>query len=185
MHRRLAVPVAFLVTACGGGTTSPSTTPSMSGGGLPFQAGRYVMELLGDSLACGDIKVPQAGTSVSFVLTLSADPSGWTGKTSTGALSVHFQSSTTNSFPPFAIPMTGTASGFADDEAPLPLPGMTVQPNGTRVTFATGTSFTGGIPTASFPSFSMGSFTAPVVFSRDGVTSTCPPGVVGWTMNRL
>ena len=180
MPRRPAVAVAFLIAACGGGTTSPSTTTS--GGGLPFQAGRYVMELLGDSQACGDIKVPQAGTGVSFALTLSADPTGWTGETSTRALSVHFLPSTTNSFPPFAIPMTGMASGFADDEGPLA--GMTGQPNGTRVTFPTGTSFSGGIPTASVPGFSTGTITAPIVFSRDGVTSTCPSGAVGWTMNR-
>src|SRR5690348_5782096 len=119
MRRGAVLGAAFVVAAaCGSGSaTSPTTT---YGGGLPFQAGRYVMELFGDSLACGDIKVPQAGTGVSFVLTLSSDATGWTGKTSSGGLTFHFQPSTTNSSPPFAIPIAGTASGFADDEAALP-----------------------------------------------------------------
>jgi hypothetical protein len=189
MKRRLVVLAAFLVAACGSGPTSPSppspTSPpsSTSGGGLPFHAARYVMDLSGDSHPCGDdIKVPQAGTTVSFILTLSADPTGWTGTTSGGGLTIHFQPSTNNSFPPFDIPMAGTASGFADDEAPVPLPGIDVQPNGTRVTFPAGTSITGGFPTAGFP-FSMGSFNGTVVFSRNGVTSTCPSGAVRWTMN--
>ena len=184
LGRGLVYAALIVAGACGGGSsaTSPSNT---SGGGLPFQAARYVMELLGDSQSCGDIKLPQAGTSVSFVLTLSADATGWTGKTSNGGLTIHLQPSTTNSSPPFAIPIAGTVSGFVDDEAPLPLPGMTVQPNGTRAAFAAGTTLAGGIPTASFPSFSTGTINGPVVFSRNGVTSTCPSGAVGWTMNRL
>jgi len=45
-------------------------------------------------------------------------------------------------------------------------------PNGTRVTFgATGTE---AIP-----------FDGTVVFSRNGVTSTCPGGPVSWTLNRV
>jgi hypothetical protein len=182
--RRLIVVLSIVyVSACGSSTTtSPSTIP---GGGLPFHAGRYVMNLTGFSDPCGDIKVPQAGTTVSFVLTMSADATGWTGKTSSGGLTMRFEPSTANSFPPFAIPLRGTASGFADDEAPVQPPGFTVQPNGTRASFASAITFSGGIPTASFPGFSMGTVNGPVVFSRNGVTSTCPSGAVEWTMNGL
>jgi hypothetical protein len=183
MARRLIVVLSIAcVSACGSTTTSPS---SMSGGGLPFQAGRYAMELLGGSDPCGDIKAPQAGTDVSFFLTLSADATGWTGRTASGALVWHFQSSTNSGSLPFAVPLAGTASGFADDEAAAAPPGLGIQANGTRVTFASAIAFSGGIPSAFLPGFSTGTINGPVVFSRNGVTSTCPSGAVGWTMNRL
>jgi len=176
-------PALLSMTVCGGGNpTSPSTT----GGGLPFEAGRYSIELLGGSDQCGDIKIPQAGTGVSFVLTLRADATGWTGTTSSGALVMHFQPSTSSmGTPPVAIPLAGTASGFADDEAVTAPPGVGIGPNGTRATFTSSVPFSGGIPSGLLPGFASGTINGPVVFSRNGVTATCPSGAVGWTMNRV
>jgi len=59
-------------------------------------------------------------------------------------------------------------------------------PNGTRVTFgATGTEAIPLTGLIAFQDFVTGTFDGTVVFSKNGVTSTCPGGAVGWTLNRV
>jgi len=41
------------------------------------------------------------------------------------------------------------------------------------------------MPSGFVSDFSHGTLDGTVVFSRNGVTSTCPAGAVGWTLNRL
>jgi hypothetical protein len=161
---------------------SPAS-PSATGGGWPFQAGRYVVELTGDSDPCGDIKSPQAGTTVSFVVTLRAEGTGATGTTSSGGLVLHLRPSTSTG-QLVGLPLAGAAEGFVDDEAASAPTGAGIQPNGTRATFLPAVPFSGGIPPGFGGDFSLGTMDGPVVFSRSSVTSTCPPGAVHWTMNR-
>jgi hypothetical protein len=40
------------------------------------------------------------------------------------------------------------------------------------------------IPSPQVVDFAQGAIDATVTFTRNGVSSTCPPGVVHWTMNR-
>ena len=79
--------LASLIVAggCGGTATSPSST----GGGLPFQAGAYQINFIGGSAECGDIKNPQAGTSIVVRLTC-AECYGWTAMATGGTSSCTF-----------------------------------------------------------------------------------------------
>jgi hypothetical protein len=161
---------------------SPATTP---GGELPFASARYSLEIVGDSLKCGDVKSPQAGTYIWITFDLSPDASGWSGTTADHSLTIRFQRGSP-SIRPFAIGLSGTARGSAEDEGlPFPLPGGTPAPSGIRITLSDPVPLSGEMPSPQISDFSNGQFDGVVVFSRNGVTATCPAGAVGWTMNRL
>lgn len=80
--------------------------------------------------------------------------------------------------------MTGTARGFADEAGLTPAPDVTIPPKGTRLS-TTGTISLSGESFGLLCELSQGRLGGILVFSRNGVTSTCPASVVGWTMNRL
>ena len=65
------------------------------------------------------------------------------------------------------------------------LRGVTPSPSGTRIVLSDPVPLSGEIPSPQVSDFSHGQFGGVVVFSRNGVTSTCPAGAVGWSMNRL
>ena len=189
----MVAPVNLLIasllaaSACGGRPTSPSSSGGPPGGGLPFQATRYLISIVGDSVRCGDIRAPATGTAVSLNLVLQPDATGWTAvaeDTVAGTITLRFQQGS-GPAGPLEIPLSGTARGFADDRG-LPIGVVPPMLNGTRIAFgATGTEtipLSGLIP---FQDFSNGTFDGPVLFSRNGVTATCPAGAAGWTMNRF
>jgi hypothetical protein len=172
--------------ACGGGNPGgPSETPA--GGGLPFREGQYALDMLGDSSLCGDIKNPQAGTAVSVRVTFRRDATGWTATTERGTLTLRFERGPLPNEPgnPFALGISGPASGAADDEGVLIDPRFSVPPNGTRLTFGDGASLSGSMPSPQVSDFSLGRIAGTVTFSRNGVASTCPSGAVSWTLNRF
>jgi hypothetical protein len=76
MKRRFFLALLGLA-ACGGSSTAPSGTSAPGAEGLPFQATRYFLHVLGASAPCGDLRSPQAGTSVSFFVNLTPDGTGW------------------------------------------------------------------------------------------------------------
>jgi len=63
-----------LVSGCGAG--SPATPSTVTpGGGLPFQATRYLFRIVADPLRCTDDAL-RAGTLVSLNVSLTPDASG-------------------------------------------------------------------------------------------------------------
>jgi len=187
--RYLAALVTLALGGCGGGSPAGPSNVPVAAGGLPFSDGAYLVSFIGGSLECGDVKNPQAGTSVSITLQLRRDGSAWTG-TAGNALTFQFQPGAAPAGPPSpsAIGITGTARGSANDEGILLDPNrgqFFVQPNGTRITFPDNTALSGSFPSPALLTFSQGRIDGTVTFSRNGVTSTCPPGIVGWTMNKI
>ena len=63
--RKLLLAWCVVGSACSGSPTAPGPN-----GALPFRSGAYVIDMGGDSLACGDVKNPQAGTGVSVTLNM-------------------------------------------------------------------------------------------------------------------
>ena len=183
--KRLVIASALLLAACGGPSTSPTGVSAPAGGGLPYQADRYRLQILGGSLACGDNKNPQAGTFVNLLVNMKPDATGWTATTEDGGFSLRLEpGSPATAFGPARL--TGTARGAADDQVTLPLP-TSPPPSGTRMTIVD------AIPVAAvltallvpgFADFTTGTFNGAVVFSRNGVTATCPAGAVGFTLSR-
>jgi len=187
--RYLAALVTIALGGCGGGSPAGPSNGPVATGGLPFSDGAYVVSFVGGSVECGDVKNPQAGTSVSITLQLRRDGTAWTG-TSGNALTFHFEPGAVPAGPPSpsAIGITGTARGSANDEGILLDPNrgqFNTQPNGTRITFPDNTALSGSFPSPALLTFSQGRIDGTVTFSRNGVTSTCPPGIVGWTMNKI
>lgn len=179
MDCRLALIVALLAMGCAGASPAGPVAPgALSGGGLPFDGTRYSLYISGDSSKCGDVKSPQAGTSVTLTLTLQADATGWTATASSGTLALRLQKGTATVHIGL-IPVTGSGTGVADDVG-IPLQFLPAPPNGTRVTFGGTVPLSGEMPNSVF---ALGTFDGPMVFSRNGVTSTCPAGAVDWTLN--
>jgi len=142
--------------------------------------------MAGDTTACGDNRSPRSGTAVALDLTMQPDAAGWTATpadASAGTLSLRFEQGP-GAQPPI-VALIGTARGFANDQG-IATGTQAPVPTGTRVTFgATGTEavpLSGGL---AFQQFAQGTFTGTIVFSRNGLTSTCPAGTVAWTLTRL
>lgn len=142
--------------------------------------------MVGNTTACGDNRSPRSGTAVTLDLTMEPDAAGWTATPadpSAGTLSLRFEQGAGGQPP--VVALIGTARGFADDQG-LAIGTQAPVPNGTRVTFgATGTEavpLSGGL---ALQQFAQGTFTGTIVFSGNGLTSTCPAGTVAWTMRRL
>jgi hypothetical protein len=186
-YRKALLAPLLIAAACGGGSPSAPSGATL-GGGIPFQVQtRYSLVMMGDSMRCGDVRSPQSGTAVTLDLMMQPDAMGWTATPaveSAGTMSLRFLQGSAP-VASFQVSLTGTARGFADDQG-MAIGTLSPAPNGTRVTFgATGTEavpFTGLI---AFQDFVSGTFDGPVVFSRNGVTSTCPGGAVGWSFNRI
>ena len=184
-RKTLVVPL-LVAAACGSGPSAPAN-PTL-GGGIPFEAqALYSLTMIGDSLKCGDVRPVQSGTAVTVELMMQPDPMGWTATPSagsTGTMSLRFLQGSAP-VAAFQVSLTGTARGFADDGGNA-IRTPPLMPTGTRVTFgaagAEAIPFTGIV---AFQDFVNGTFDGPVAFSRNGVTSTCPGGAVGWTLNRV
>ena len=175
-----------LSIACGGSPAGPSDGSHATGAGIPFQATRYSLQILGDSNRCGDLKTPRAGTVVSLRVTMQPDASGWTAtpeNASTGTLSIHLIPGTVQ-VSADQTSLAGTTRGFADD-AGISIGGQPAAPNGTRVMIGTGTEAVPHTGLLVFDIAANGTFVGPVTFSRDGVTSTCPAGAVTWQLSRF
>jgi len=172
--------------ACGGGSPAAPSERPQAGGGLPFVQTAYAITFSGDSVACGDVKNPQAGVSVAVRMTLRADATGWTAAHESESLTLRLEPGPAPPLPsgPFAIGLTGTVRGSAEDEGVLFDPNFSIPRNGTRITFADDSAVTGVIPSPQLSDFSQGAVNATVTFSRNGVASTCPSGVVHWSINR-
>ncbi len=170
-----------LMAACGGSPSAPTTTPLPFEGRLALGDGRRFLTITGDSAACGDVRTPQSGTAVSVDVMGSTDSRGWMlrpfdGKG--GSFEIHVERMLgTGMFG--SVPLSGSARGYANDSSAEPF----LTPTGTTVTFAaTGSApnqLTGQMP---FGSLATGQFQATVTFSRDGVTSSCPPGAATWSL---
>jgi hypothetical protein len=183
----LAVLVTIAFGGCGGGSPAAPSDPPTTTATLPFTEGSYALEFHGGTLECGDFKIPQAGTVVSFTVMLRRDVKAWNAVNGTNTLALRFESAAAPpGVPnPFALGIAASARGFAEDEGLLVAPGLAVPPNGTRMTFADNATLSGSMPSAQVNAFSLGTVNGTVIFSRNGVTSTCPPGIVTWTMNRV
>jgi hypothetical protein len=172
--------------ACGGGTPSAPAAVTL-GGGIPFQVQtRYSLTVVGNTTACGDSRSPQSGTAVTLDLMMQPDATGWTAApaaSAAGTLSLRFEQGPGAQSP--LVALIGTARGFADDQGTA-IGTQTPVSTGTRVTFgATGTEavpLSGGL---ALQQFAQGIFAGTIIFSRNGLTSTCPGGTVTWTMTRL
>ena len=166
--RMLLVACCALISGCGGTPTAPE-----SNGTLPFRPGAYMLDLIGDSVACGDVKNPQAGTAVTVRLNMEVASNRYVATSAQGGLVLRF-----------SVALTGTATGSADDEGRT-IGGLSIPPKGTRLTVSSSVPLSGEIPSPAVSSFASGTLNGTVTFSRDGVSSTCPAGAVGWTLNRL
>ena len=173
-----------MAAACGGSPASPSASGAAAGGGLPFHAGAYQIDFLGGSLECGDIKIPQAGTAISARFNMRAGTGGWTATATSGSLTLHFRPGAGGTSPS-SIALAGSGSGFADDQGVTLGPPLVIPPNATRLSIDGAISLSGVMPPGSTSDFSHGTLDGAVVFSRNLVTSTCPAGAVGWTLNRV
>jgi hypothetical protein len=167
---------AVVVAGCGSPTAPEGTGP------LPFKPAAYVIDFSGDTLACGDLKNPQAGTAVSVRLNMQTTSGRFIATSAPGAFRVQFEREPAANA--VTLRLTGTATGFADDEG---FAGGTIgiPPNGPRMTVDPGVPLIGEIPSPTVSDFALGRLNGPVVFSRGGVSSTCPAGTVSWTLNRV
>lgn len=182
--RNVLIAPLVIAAACGRSPASPSGTSGTTGGGLPFKSARYSLQVIGDSFRCGDVKSPQTGTTLWITFEMRPDPSGWTGTTADNALTLRFQPAGSGTTP-LSIGLSGTARGSAEDEGIPLLPGGGPPRSGTRITLSDPVTLSGQMPSPQVSDFSLGRFDGTVVFSRNGVTSTCPADAVGWSMNRL
>jgi hypothetical protein len=185
--RKALVVSVVVASACSGSSPSAPSSPTL-GGGIPFQVQtRYSMTMVGDVGSCGDNRSPRSGTAVTLDLTMMPDATGWTAtpaNQSAGTLSLRFQQGSAQ-VPTFQVSLSGTARGFADDQG-IAIGTTPPVPTGTRATFgATGAEAIPVTGLLSLGQFASGTFDGTVVFSRNGLTSTCPGGVVTWTMNRF
>jgi hypothetical protein len=181
--RNVVLASTLVAAACGGSPAAPSGASAAAGGGLPFHAGAYEIDFLGGSLECGDIKIPPAGTSISVRFDMRAETGGWTATATSGTLTLHFRPGAGTQ--PTSVALAGTGNGFADDQGITLGPPLVIPPNGTRLTTDGAISLSGAMPPGFVSDFSHGTLDGPVVFSRNGVASTCPAGAVGWTLNRM
>ena len=178
--------LSIAAAACGGTSPAAPTDLPPAGGGLPFIQGTYALTFLGDGLQCGDLKNPPAGTAVSVRATLRADSTVLTATYENNKVTLRFepQSAPAGTGAAFGIAIAGTARGFADDEGVLADPRFSTTPNGTRIAFAENAALSGSMSAARVSDSSLGKVDAPVTYSRNGVASQCPPGVVVWMLNR-
>ena len=181
MHARttLLVACSLVIVGCRSSPTSPR-----NGGALPFRSGAYMIDFAGDSIACGDVKNPQAGTAVSVRMDMqvTSDRASATATSSRGGLTLRLQPDHVATV--FGLRLTGMADGAADDEGGA-AGGITIPANGTRMTIDPRVVVTGEVPSPTVTDFAFGTVDGTVVFSRGGVASTCPSGAVRWTLNRL
>ena len=173
---RVLLAGAVIVAGCGSPTAPEGTAP------LPFRPAAYVIDFSGDTLACGDLKNPQAGTAVSLRLNMQTTSGLFIATSAAGGFTLRFERNPAANA--LTLRLTGTATGFADDEG---FAGGTIglAPNGTRMTVEPGVPLAGEIPSPTVSDFALGRLNGPVVFSRGGVSSTCPAGTVSWTLNRV
>jgi hypothetical protein len=172
--RRWVLLGAIVAAGCGGSNPSaPSPTPL--GGGLPFQATRYNLNILG--LECGGSSQPFP--SVLIAVTLTPDATGWTAvpEKANGTLSLRFQPGPSSGLTSI-VPLAGSARGFADAEGP----GGTPLPSPTRVTIDAAVPLSGVLLLNDLAS---GSFDGPVVFSGAGTNATCTGGSARWFLNKF
>lgn len=181
--RCLAALLAFAAAGCGGTPSSPTSPAPPAGGGLPFQATRYSLQVIGSPLACGATGATAPATIVTFYVNMTADATGWTATSSDGAFTMRLQPDSSLGFANLA----GTARGSAVDEGSTPsVPSL--PSNGTRVTIADATPISGRLPDSALPeSFrdrASGIVNGAVTFSRNGVTATCPAGATLFNLVR-
>jgi hypothetical protein len=178
--KMLLLACCVLLCGCGGSPTAPETN-----GTLPFRSGAYLLDVIGDGFACGDVKNPQAGTAVTVGLNMDVSANQYVARSAQGGLVLRFQRTpTANSISPFSLGLTGTATGSADDEGRT-LGGISIPPKGTRLTLSSSVPLSGELPSPALSHFAFGTLNGTVTFSRDGVSSTCPAAAAGWTLNRL
>jgi hypothetical protein len=181
--RAFLLVAVVLVSGCGGRSpAAPSTvTP---GGGLPFEAKRYEFRIVGDPSRCtGDVR---ATPLVSLSVNLTPDASGWTARPddpANGTLLLTLRQGSLPASPP-RFPLAGTVQGFAMDVGSPLLP----FPTGRRVTFGSnpdGVAPISGVTVGSLILTAVGPVEAPVTFTLDGATSTCPSGAALWSLALL
>lgn len=183
MKRAVLIALLGIASACGS-PSSPSGTSDPGGGGLPFQATRYFLEVVGVTVPCGDARTPQAGTFVRFVVNLTPDSSGWTARSEDGGFTMRLEhggqvTSVSD------ILVRGTAQGGAGDQGSPQLQ-PPFPPSGTRMTIASPIAIAATMPSvpAQLQLQTRGTFNGPVEFSRNGLTATCPSGSVSFTMSQ-
>jgi hypothetical protein len=183
-RKRLVGAAAIVVTvaSCGDTPTSPSTQSP------PLGVGNFILAILGDSSLCQDIKVPQAGTFVTVQLRAVHDGNVWIGRAASaedGDFEIRLartnESVSARSGPIGArdVAVAGSLSGVATDSYKY-VP--TWVPSGTSAVFGQPTTIS-GIVRHPFFRFGDGLNLAALTFTRAGVSSTCPAGAVGWTLN--
>lgn len=178
--RKLLLTSSVVITACGGTPSAPGTA-----GAPPFRSGAYVIDFIGDSFACGDVKTPQAGTAATVRLTIETSGNRSIATATGGGLTLQLQrDQTVSRFSMFSVGVAGTANGFAADEG-YAAGAISTPPSGTRLTIDPSVPLTGEMPSPTVSDFALGALHGTVVFSRGGVTATCPAGAVSWTLNRL
>jgi hypothetical protein len=146
---------------------------------LPFRAGGYVLNVYGGTIECNDLALPQAGTDVMVLVTLTADRSNWIGRPTTPG-GGNFQlrlSGISGQQPLIKSSLTGTISGTAVDSFSFQ---DYIAPTGTRADFNPPGSVSGEVESTGF--FTSGAISSTVSFSRNSRSVTCPASEVRWSM---
>ena len=171
--------VALLALAACGGPSAPSGTSAPGGGGLPFQATRYFVEVFGLTVPCGDARTPQVGTFARFAVNLTPDATGWTARSEDDAFTMRLENGGQVGA---IIQVRGTAQGAGDDQG---FPLVPIAPTGTRMTIPNpvpvAATLTADLP-AQLQFITRGTFNGPVEFSRNDLTATCPTGSVSFNL---
>ena len=181
MRRLLGGLAAALAVACGS-PASPAVT-------APLGAGKFLIEISGDTIACGDLATPQAGTHLfsSLIATVDADGT-WIAKSATaadGTLEIRLRrttESTTAPASPAGVAVTGTISGIANYSVDPAAPVGTVNSynQGHSASAVANTATAGKVHAATFASgYVNGSFT----FTGPQRSVTCPSGRASWLLN--
>ena len=166
--------VAALLVSVGCGGSSPAAPSGANG--VPFEAGRYNLLIIG--LQCVTGAVETALPSVRVTVAVQPNGTAWVAapEQANGTLALRFERGPALPNVPTAIVLSGTLSGNAEDEAAAGAP----PPDPTRV--ALGVAPVSG--TMVSPQFAAGRVDAQIVFTRGDSTTTCIPGRATWTLSR-
>lgn len=171
--------IVLLLAACGGPT---SPTPAQD---LPFQAGRYLLHLTGDTTQCNDLVLPQTGTNVVAQTALTLERDAWVARpmgAEGGSFEVRLRRTSSAQTIP-SIPLAGAIQGVAIDSFAMPITlEVVLPPTGVRAMFSAPGTLSGSVAVTGF--VAEGDVLSPVTFNKDARSVTCPAGAVRWFLSR-
>lgn len=187
--RKAMVVVVLSSAACGGADPPAGPTDQPAAASLPFRAGQHLLQVVGDSFACGDLSLPPVGTMVNVDVTVSLGNGRWVARPMTasgGEFAISFDRGT-DAATLIHIPVSAMFGGYAVDafeRDPI------IRATGRTVTFG-GSAAAPVLPSRATLSTVIGlvpafnPFAGSVTFTLNGRSVTCPAGAAGWSLSSV